>query len=67
MKEVKETVTILVKAKIQYDQDDPETRKEAINYACENSTGINTWGYPVSVELVSAKEQKKRKRKRTKK
>ena len=59
IKEKKETVKILVTAKIEYDANDPESRKEAIRKACENAVGINTYGYPVTVVLDKAKEVKR--------
>ncbi len=36
----KETVKILVTAKIEYNANDPDSRTEAIQKACENAVGI---------------------------
>jgi len=55
-----EIIYIETKFKIKYDSKDIESRKEAIKKAEECATGINSWGYPVSVESISAKELKKR-------
>lgn len=59
IKEKKETIKILVTAEIEYDANDPGSRKEAIQEACKNATGINTYGYPITVKLGKAKEIKK--------
>jgi len=56
----KETVKMLVTAMIEYDANDPESRKEAIKKACRNAVGINTYGTPIKVILKTAKEFKQR-------
>ena len=55
----KEIVQILVNVEIEYDKFKPETRKEAIQVAIENVSGIRTYGYPVSVNPIKAREVKR--------
>jgi len=59
----KEKVQILVTVEIEYEKDNKDSRKSAIETAKENCTGIATYGYPVSTKSLSAKEFKKRKKK----
>ena len=50
-----EVINIRVRVEIEYNEHDTESRKEAIQKAKDNVTGIKTYGYPVSVKPLTAK------------
>lgn len=50
-----EIVNIRVRVEIEYNEHDPESRKDAIEKAKDNVTSIKTYGYPVSVKPLTAK------------
>ena len=64
VKEIKERVNIMVKFDIEYDANDPSSREYAIKKAIEDATSCATYGYPVTVRPISAREVKKAKRKK---
>ena len=45
---VKETIELKVRVRITYDNDNKETRKEAIKRSKEMVVSSSSWGYPVS-------------------
>lgn len=50
-----EVVKIQVRVEIEYNESDPTSRKEAIEQAKDNVTGIKTYGYPISVKPLTSK------------
>jgi hypothetical protein len=52
---MKEIVNIRVRVEIEYNENDPESRKEVIEKTKDNVTGIRTYGYPLSVKPLTVK------------
>lgn len=52
---MKEVIKIQVRVEIQYDENDPESKRQAIETAKENVLGIKTYGYPIIVKPLTCK------------
>jgi len=52
---MKEIIKIQVRVEIEYDKSDSASRKEAIEKAKQNVTGIKVYGYPISVKPLTCK------------
>tara|TARA_R110000851_G_C12826856_1_gene540229 strand:- start:385 stop:552 length:168 start_codon:yes stop_codon:yes gene_type:complete len=52
---MKEVIKIHVRVEIEYNENDPSSRKEAIEKARDNVTGIKTYGYPISIKPLTSK------------
>jgi hypothetical protein len=50
-----EIIKLQVRVQIEYDENNPKSRLEAIEKSKENVTGIKTYGYPVSVKPLTSK------------
>jgi len=50
-----EIVKILVRVEIEYNESDPTSRKEAIEKAKDNVTGIKSYGHPISVKPLTSR------------
>lgn len=50
-----EIIKLQVRVRISHDENDPESKKYAINIAKQNVVGISTHGYPESAEPLTSK------------
>ena len=50
-----EVIKLQVRVEIEHDENNPESRLEAIEEAKNNVVGISTYGWPISVKPLTSK------------